>query len=157
MVGIIQSTNEAVQELVSNTSPVVFTDTDLRTPSANCFNGWLNHNQGEAQYTLLAGGIYLIDFNANVSSATPGQVGIGLMVDGVLSKGTEMDATVATANEPHNISFSKALRVCGRGNVVLTINSLESILIDGSPVETQIPKLKNSKFRITRLPQNFII
>lgn len=38
MVGIIQSTNEAVQELVSNTSPVVFTDTDLRTPSANCFN-----------------------------------------------------------------------------------------------------------------------
>ena len=58
---------EVVQEqelvLSSNTAPITFSDTDLRTNSANCFNGWLNHNEGTAQFTILGGGIYEIDFN----------------------------------------------------------------------------------------------
>ena len=62
---MIQSVNEMELVLTSNTSPITFADTDLRTASANCFNGWLNHNEGAAQFNLVAGGIYEIHFDAN--------------------------------------------------------------------------------------------
>ena len=62
---MIQSVQEQELVLVSNTAPITFSDTDLRTGSANCFNGWLNHNEGTAQFNLVSGGIYEIDFNAN--------------------------------------------------------------------------------------------
>ena len=66
---MIQSVQEQELVLTSNTSPITFADTDLRTASANCFNGWLNHNEGSAQFNIVAGGIYEIDFTANVTSA----------------------------------------------------------------------------------------
>ena len=71
---MIQSVQEQELILTSNTSPVTFADTDLRTGSANCFNGWLNHNEGSATFNIVAGGIYEIDFNTNVTSATAGNV-----------------------------------------------------------------------------------
>ena len=45
---MIQSVQEQELVLTSNTSPITFADTDLRTASANCFNGWLNHNEGKS-------------------------------------------------------------------------------------------------------------
>ena len=37
---MIESVQEQELVLTSNTSPITFADTDLRTASANCFNGW---------------------------------------------------------------------------------------------------------------------
>ena len=51
---MIQSVQEQELVLTSNISPITFADTDLRTASANCFNGWLNHNEGSAQFNLVA-------------------------------------------------------------------------------------------------------
>lgn len=151
---MIQSVNEMEQVLTSNTAPVVFSDTDLRTASANCFNGWLNHNEGSAQFNLVAGGIYEIDFSANVTSATPGDIALGIFTDGVKLNGGEVNTVIAAAGDYENVSLTKYVRVCGRGNVTVTIASLPTVTYSGgaTPVitDTQIPIIKNANIVIRR-------
>ena len=147
---MIQSVQEQELVLTSNTAPVTFADTDLRTGSANCFNGWLNHNEGSAQFNLVAGGIYEIDFNANVTSATPGSIALGIFTDGVKLNGGEADTVIAAAGDYENISIKKYIRVCGRGNVTVSINSLPTVVYDGTSEDTQIPILKNANIIIRR-------
>lgn len=147
---MIQSLQELELTLTSNTAPVTFSDTDLRTASANCFNGWLNHNEGSAQFNIVAGGIYEIDFTANVTSATPGAIALGIFTDGVKLNGGEADTVVAAAGDYDNISIHKFIRVCGRGNVTISINSLPTVVYDGTSEDTQIPILKNANISIVR-------
>ena len=151
MNGLIQCTNEALQTLTNNTDAVKFADTDLRTQSANCFNGWLNHNEGTASFTILAGGIYEITFNTNYTSAATGVIGLALFADGVQLAGTEMDASVDTANAWDSASMNKKIRVCTRGSVTLTIRSVPTVDVAGISTATQIPTLKNSNISIERL------
>lgn len=141
------------QELVlnSNTDVVTFNDVDLRTQSANCQNGWLNYNEGSAQFNIVAGGIYEIDFGTNITSAEVGQVALAIYQNGTKINGTEMDATISTAGNWINISRSKRIRVCGRGTVTITIQSVPSVNISGTPTDTQIPTIKNANIIIRRL------
>ena len=67
---MIQSLQEQELVLKSNEDTITFSDTDLRTNSANCFNGWLNHNEGTGVFSILGGGIYEISFDTNITSAT---------------------------------------------------------------------------------------
>ena len=150
---MIQSVQEQELVLTSNTSPITFADTDLRTASANCFNGWLNHNEGSATFNILGGGIYEIEFNTNITSATTGVVGLAIFADGVKLAGSEMNSVVATANQYDNVSTTKKIRVCGRGSVSITIASVPTIS-SGTPVvvtDTQIPIIKNANISIERL------
>lgn len=151
---MIQSVQEQELVLTSNTAPITFADTDIRTASANCFNGWLNHNEGSAQFNLVAGGIYEIEFNANVTSATAGALAFGIFTDGVKLNGGEANTVIATAGDYENISIKKYVRVCGRGNVTVSINSLPTVTYSGgaTPVitDTQIPIIKNANIIIRR-------
>lgn len=151
---MIQSLQEQELVLTSNTAPITFSDTDLRTASANCFNGWLNHNEGSAQFNIVAGGIYEIDFTANVTSATAGAIAFGIFTDGVKLNGGEADTVIATAGDYDNISIHKYIRVCGRGNVTLSVNSLPTVTYSGgaTPVvtDTQIPIVKNANISVKR-------
>lgn len=150
---MIQSVQEQELVLTSNTSPITFADTDLRTASANCFNGWLNHNEGSATFNILGGGIYEIEFNTNITSATAGVVGLAIFADGVKLAGSEMNSVVTTANQYDNVSTTKKIRVCGRGSVSITIASVPTIS-SGTPVvvtDTQIPTIKNANISIERL------
>lgn len=151
---MIQSLQEQELVLTSNTAPITFSDTDLRTASANCFNGWLNHNEGSAQFNIVAGGIYEIDFTANVTSDTAGAIALGIFTDGVKLNGGEADTVIATAGDYDNVSIHKYVRVCGRGNVTVTINSLPTVTYNGgaTPVvtDTQIPIIKNANISIKR-------
>lgn len=147
---MIQSVQEQELVLTSNTSAITFADTDLRTASANCFNGWLNHNEGAAQFNIVAGGIYEIEFNANVTSATAGNVALAIFADGVQLAGTEMDTPV-TVGIYTNISADKKIRVCTRGSVTLTVASVPAIVYDGTATATQIPIVKNANISIERL------
>lgn len=147
---MIQSTQEQELVLTSNTSAITFSDTDLRTASANCFNGWLNHNEGAATFNILGGGIYQIDFNTNITSATAGNVALAIFADGVQLAGTEMDTPV-TVGVYTNIGTSKKIRVCGRGNVTITVASVPTIVYDGTATDTQIPVVKNANISIERL------
>lgn len=141
------------QELVlnSNTDVVTFNDVDLRTQSANCQTGWLNYNEGSAQFNIVAGGIYEIDFGTNITSAEVGQVALAIYQNGTKINGTEMDATISTAGNWRNISRSKRIRVCGRGTLTITIQSVPSVNISGTPTDTQIPTIKNANIIIRRL------
>lgn len=151
---MIQSLQEQELVLTSNTAPITFSDTDLRTASANCFNGWLNHNEGSAQFNIVAGGIYEIDFTANVTSATAGAIAFGVFTDGVKLNGGEADTVIATAGDYDNISIHKYIRVCGRGNVTVSVNSLPTVTYSGgaTPIvtDTQIPIVKNANISIKR-------
>jgi len=147
---MIESVQEQELILTSNTSPITFSDTDLRTQSANCFNGWLNHNEGSAQFNIVAGGIYEINFNANITSATDGIVGVALYADGVKLNGAEADSVLAVAGDYTNVSISKYVRVCGRGSVTLTVQSVPTITYNGTSVDTQIPIVKNANISIKR-------
>lgn len=147
---MIQSVQEQELTLTTNTSALPFADTDLRTASANCFNGWLNHNEGSATFNLLGGGIYDISFQTNISSAAAGLVGLALFADGVQLAGTEMDEEITTANVFKNISMNKKIRVCGRGNVTITVQSVPAIVSNGVSTDTQIPIIKNANISIER-------
>ena len=147
---MIQSVQEQELVLTTNTSPVTFADTDLRTNSANCFNGWLNHNEGSATFNILSGGIYDISFNANITSATAGVVALAIFADGVKLNGTEMDQVITTAGDYKNISVNKKIRVCGRGNVTITVASVPAIVYDETTTDTQIPIIKNANISIER-------
>ena len=147
---MIQSVQEQELILTSNTAPITFADTDLRTGSANCFNGWLNHNEGTAQFNLVAGGIYEIDFDANVTSATAGAIALGIYADGVKLNGAEADTVIATAGDYVNVSIHKYIRVCGRGSVTLTVNSVPTVVFGGTSTDTQVPIVKNANISIRR-------
>ena len=137
--------------MTSNTSPITFADTDLRTGSANCFNGWLNHNEGSATFNIVMGGIYEIDFSTNVTSATAGNLALAIFADGVKLNGSEMNEVIAAAGDYVNVSSSKLIRVCGRGSVTITVNSLPTVVYDGTSEATQIPVVKNANIIIKKL------
>ena len=151
MSDLIQATNEAVQTLTANTSDVKFSNVTLRTNSANCQTGWWGYNEGEAQFNIVAEGIYDIDFNTNITSATTGIVGLALFANGVQPTGTEMDETVTTANDCKNVSMSRKIRVCVRETATLVIKRIPSISIVGVATATEIPSLKNTNISIEKI------
>lgn len=152
--GVIQAVQEPEVLLTSNTASLPFAVVDIRTASANNCRSWMNHNEGSAIFSLLEGGYYEVDFNANITSATAGVVALGLFADGVLVPGTEMDAVIAAPGDFENISFSKVIRACCKGTVNLSINSLPTVTYSGgtTPVitDTQIPIVKNANLSIER-------
>lgn len=155
MNGIIQAVQEPEVTLTSNTASLPFAVVDLRTRCAiNCV-GFMNHNEGSPIFSILQNGYYEISFNGNITSATAGDVALGLFANGTLIPGTEMDATVTTAGDFENISFNKKIRVCGNGNVDLSINSLPTVTYSGgvtpAVTETQIAIIKNANISIERL------
>jgi len=158
MNGVIQAVQEQEITLASNTASLPFSTVDLRTRSAFNCSGFMNHNEGSALFSILEGGIYEVTFNANVTSATAGQVGLALFADGVQIIGTEMDEAIATPGEFANIGFNKKIRVCCKGTVNLAINSVPTIIYSGggTPVitDTQIPIIKNANINIERLSGN---
>lgn len=154
MCGIIQAVQEQEITLPSNVASIPFANVDIRTRSAINCQGWMNHNEGSAIFSILEGGGYEVDFNANVTSATAGVVAFALFADGVQVPGTEMDAVIAAPGDFENISFSKSIRTCCKGTVNLSINSVPSVVYNGgaTPVitETQVPIVKNANISIER-------
>ena len=150
---MIQSVLEPITTLTSNSSPIPFTDDDVRTRRANCC-GWLQHNEGSPIYKILEGGLYEVSFNANVTSATAGTVALGLFRDGILIPGTTVIAEVATAGDYYNVSFDKLIKICCRGDASLTVASVPNVLtgatLPGTPVVTEIPVIQNANFSITK-------
>ena len=155
MNGVIQAVQEPEITLTSNTASVPFAVVDLRTRSAQNCSGFVNHNEGSALFSILDGGVYEVTFNANITSATAGQVALALLADGVQVSGTEMDAVIAAAGDFENISFDKKIKVCCKGTVNLAITSLPTVVYNGgaTPVitDTQIPIVKNAEISVTSL------
>ena len=153
---MIQSVNESIEVLTSNSSTVSFTNDDIRTRRANCYcNGWLQHNEGSPIYKILEGGIYEVSFNANITSATAGTIALALFQDGQIVQGSTVIAEVVTAGDYYNVSFDKLIKICCRGDASLTIASVPSVLtgatLPGTPTVTEIPVLQNANVKITKI------
>ena len=80
---MIESTNELALFLTSNQSQLTFSNDELRTKSATCC-GWLQHEEGSPIYKIIEGGVYEVEFNANVTSLTAGVVALAYVGSGVL-------------------------------------------------------------------------
>ena len=150
---MIQSVLEPITTLSSNSSPISFTNDDVRTKSANCC-GWLQHNEGSPIYKIIEGGLYKVSFNANVTSSVAGTIALGLFQDGILVPGTTMLAQITTTGDYVNISFDKLIKVCCRGNATLTIASIPSVLTGattpGTTTVTEVPVVQNANFIIIK-------
>ena len=150
---MIQSVNEQIQILTSNSSTLSFLNDDVRSRNANCC-GFLQHDEGSPLYKLLDGGVYEVSFNANVTSATPGTVALGLFQDGILIPGTTVIAEVATAGDYYNVSFDKLIKICCRGDATLTVASVPNVLtgatLPGTPTVTEIPVVQNANLSIIK-------
>lgn len=153
---MIQSTNDAIQILPTNTSDITFSNDELRTRSATC-SGWLNHTEGTSQYTILGNGnccqpaVYEITFNANVTSAEAGTIEIALKENGTRVLGASANAVITTPDDYVNISFTKLIRLCPRENVTLTIGSIDAVSNVIPAVETVAPTLKNANLIIRKI------
>lgn len=145
---MINSVQDTSLVLSSNSANIPFSTDVVRTRSANCVcGGWLNHSAGSTQYQINEPGIYEIMFNTNVTSATAGQVALGIKANGELLSGTEMDYTVATVNTYASVSSNRLVRVCGNGSTTITVGSISTV---GTTV-TQIPTIKNASLIIKKL------
>ena len=79
---MIQSFINTITNLTSNMDSVVFQRDCIRTNSCKGCNSWLCHNEGSANYEIVSGGHYRINFNATVSCATAGVVAFALFNNG---------------------------------------------------------------------------
>lgn len=152
---MIQSVQELPLVLPTNTSDITFSNDELRTRSATC-QGWLNHTEGTAQYTILGNGnccqpsVYEVTFNANVTGAEAGPIEIGLKENGTPVVGASVNEVVVV-DEYQNISFTKLIRLCPRENVTLTIGSIPAVSGVVPAVETVSPTVKNANLIIRKI------
>lgn len=148
---MIQALQITPEVLTSNTDNINFDTVDLRSRSANCC-GWLQYNEGGSDFTLIGGGTFEINFNANVTSDTAGSVALALKTaTGTDVEGTEVDVEVATAGDYTNVSFTKIVKVCPRVNTVIAVGSLPAIGGVTPAVETEIPTIKDANFIIEKI------
>lgn len=149
---MIESIIDTTQVLSSNSSNLVFTD-DLRTRTANCC-GWLQHTNNSPLYKILEGGLYEVTLNSTLTSATTGQVALGLYQDGILIPSTTSIGNIATAGNVVNVNMNKKLRVCCKANTTLSIGSVQTIragVTGNTATTTQIPIITNATFSIKRI------
>ena len=148
---MIQALQVVPEVLTSNTDNINFDIVDVRGRSANCC-GWLQYMPGGSDFTLIGGGTFRISFNANVTSATAGQVALALKSStGTDIEGTEVDTQVTTANTYRNVAFTKLIRVCPRVNTTIAVGSLPAIGGVTPAVATQIPTVKDANFIIEKI------
>ena len=148
---MIQTLQVTPEILTSNTDNINFDFVDVRSRSANCC-GWLQYMNGGSEFTIIGGGTFKISFNANVTSATAGQVALALKTGtGTDVEGTEVDVDVTTPDVYTNVSFTKLIRVCPRVNTTIAVGSLPAIGGVTPAVETEIPTIKDANFIIEKI------
>lgn len=150
---MIQSFINVLTNLASNTSSVVFQEDCIRTKSCQG-NGWLCHNRGSANYDIVCGGLYEIDFNATVSSATAGVLAFQLFSNGEPIPGTLMAETLAAAGDYANIGINKKIKVCCNGDANISVRAIPAVPTatdPTTPIATQVPIISNANLSITRI------
>lgn len=150
---MIQSFINTITNLASNLASVVFQRDCIRTNSCKGYNSWLCHNEGSANYEIVCGGQYRINFNATVSSATAGVVAFALYNNGEIIPGTLMAETLAAAGDYANIGITKEIKVCCKGNANITVRAVPAVPTatdPTTPIETQIPIIASANLVIDR-------
>mgnify|MGYP003289382534 CR=1 FL=1 len=147
---MIQSFINSLITLIANDSSVQFQRDCIRGNTCNC---WLCHNQGSANYDITKGGLYEIDFNATISSATVGVVAFALFYNGEMIPGTLMAETLTAAGDYANIGINKKIKVCCNGNANISVRSVPVVPTatdPTTPITTQVPIIASANFSVSR-------
>ena len=150
---MIQSFINSVLPLTANDSSVQFQRDCIKTNSCQGCNTWLCHNQGSANYDIIKGGYYEIDFNASVSSAAAGVVAFALFNNGEQIPGTLMAETLAAADDYANIGINKKIRVCCSGNANISVRAVPVVPTPTdptTPIDTQVPIIVSANLSIAK-------
>ena len=150
---MIQSFINTITPLASNSASVVFQRDCIRTNSCCGCRSWLCHTEGSSNYEIVNGGIYKINFNATVSSATAGVIAFALFNNGEQIPGTLMAETISTAGDYANIGINKEIKVCCKGNANISVRAVPSVptaTAPATPITTQIPIIGNANLVIDR-------
>lgn len=150
---MIQSFINTLTTLTSNSASVVFNKDCIRTNSCCGYRSWLCHNEGSANYDIVNGGIYEINFNASVSSATTGMVAFALFNNGEQIPGTLMVETISAAGNYANIGITKKVRVCCNGNANISVRAVPAVTSVTTPtttITTQTPVIGSANLVIDR-------
>ena len=153
---MIQSYINNIVLLPTNASSVTFQTDCIRTNSCGCNNcqSWLCHNTGSANYDIVKGGLYEIDFDVTASAAAGGVIAFQLYNNGEPIPGTLVAETVTAANDYVNLGVNKKIRVCCNGNANISVRAVPTVPTPTTTtpaIDTQIPIIVNANFSITRL------
>lgn len=150
---MIQSFISNLVTLTSNDASVVFDRDCIRTNSCKGNRSWLCHSEGSANFTVVEGGIYEVNYNATISSATAGVVAFALFNNGEMIPGTLMAETLAAAGDYANIAITKKVPVCCKGNSNISVRAVPTVPTatdPTTPITTQIPIIASANFFIDR-------
>ena len=151
---MIESNINTVTALSSNTDSIAFTTDRIRSKDATCC-GWLNHDEGSANYDILNGGLYLAKVKILASSAAAGEVAFQLYKNGEPIPGTLMAGTLAAAGDFTTLSVETGIEVCRRGDANISIRSVSAVPTPTdptTPITTQVPIIVNANFLLDLAP-----
>lgn len=122
-------------QTVAAQANILFPTDRVRTRRADvcgrCSTGWLSHDLGSGQFTLVNStcncAIFEVQFNANITAGTTGALSFVIQTNGEAVGGTQMDYTVATANTYGNVSASTLIKVPAGSSVIVSVKNISLI------------------------------
>lgn len=150
---MIESNINTVTALSSNADSVAFANDSIRTPDSTCC-GWLNHEEGSANYDILNGGIYSASVKILASSAAAGVVAFQLYKNGEPISGTLMAESLSAAGDFATMSVKTNIRVCRRGDANISLRAVPAVPTPTDPVTpitTQVPIIINANIVLDRV------
>ena len=130
---MINSTGVTAQTVLTQGIVLFPTDRVRSKRGDACCGGWLAHDLGSGQFTLVNNGcgcdVFEIQFNTNLTSATVGDLALVLQANGEAIGGTEMDYTPAAANVYESVSASTLVKVAPGASVTISVKNISALSV----------------------------
>lgn len=127
---MINAVGVPAQEVLTQGTILFSTDRVRSRRGDACNGGWLVHDAGSGQFTLVNNGcgcdVFEIQFNTNLTSATVGPLALVIQANGEAIGGTEMDYTPAAANVYESVSASTLVKVAQGASVTITVKNISA-------------------------------
>lgn len=127
---MINAVGVPAQEVLTQGTILFSTDRVRSRRGDACNGGWLVHDAGSGQLTLVNNGcgcdVFEIQFNTNLTSATVGPLALVIQANGEAIGGTEMDYTPAAANVYESVSASTLVKVAHGASVTITVKNISA-------------------------------
>jgi len=125
---MINSVNVPVQTVTAQSNVLFSTDRVRSRRCSSCCGGWLQHDAGSGQFTLInnnscGSSVFEISFNCDLTSATTGAIALAIQANGEAIGGTEMDYTVATESVYQSVGANTLIKVPANTSVTITVKN----------------------------------
>lgn len=140
---MISSVNVPAQTVLTQGTVLFSTDRIKSRRGDACNGGWLVHDAGSGQFTLVNNGcgcdVFEILFNTNLTSATVDPLALVIQANGEAIGGTEMDYTPAAADVYESVSASTLVKVAQGASVTITVKNISasSVLVKDANIIIQ--------------------